>query len=485
MSFDIPEQGVWLLTAGNGAGKTSLLACLRRIGNSQAFATHFPASFESENLDDFSGASITYTIQNEEVEYAYRGARWAPRPRKNSHLLARFGYPRVIYIGATAERITPRPDDFVPKKVRAAPQTLITAANQIFETTKFDNLKVINLTTGVGNQAFLLKVQDGPAKYHSEKNFSLGELCVLKLIEGLRETPDQSLILIDELEMALHPRAQIQLYRYLEAAARTKRLTIIFSTHSVSLLKTVPRSKVIYLDRDENGVVNAVRGCFPTYAIGNITLGEERAPDIVLYVEDEMARAIVEPLVKLVLQDNFASNILFPDVRVIPIGGFSSVVQFLSNHGMLMPEGTRCFALLDEDVRSDTVREWEASGNYQRLADFQRIGDRLGYLPWSPELGMMEFLRDRRASAERMLRDEFGRTGLTIEAADFRRAENKQGAELRKAAKQVIAAVGERIGNAVGKEKDRAVEILCQVFVKEQYVERRAEILGLLMPKLR
>ncbi|MBO9096613.1 MULTISPECIES: AAA family ATPase [unclassified Rhizobium] len=41
LRFNIPDRGVWLLTAGNGAGKTSLLACLRRIGHPTAFPFTF------------------------------------------------------------------------------------------------------------------------------------------------------------------------------------------------------------------------------------------------------------------------------------------------------------------------------------------------------------------------------------------------------------------------------------------------------------
>lgn len=484
LQFDIPPQGVWLLTAGNGAGKTSLLACLRRIGYPNAFPVHFPASIESENLDDFSTASVTYILEDEEVEYAYRGERWAPRPRKNSRLLADFGYPQVVYLGANADRITPRPEDFVPRRVRSAPQSLVAAANQIFETRKFDNLKVINLTSGVGNQAFLMKVSENPVKYHSEKNFSLGELCILKLVEGIRECPNQSLILIDELEMALHPRAQVQLYKYLEDVAARKRLTVVFSTHSVSLLKTVPRNKIIFLDRDDAGQVSVVNGCFPTYAIGNITIGEENHPDTVLYVEDEVAKAIVDTLVKLAVQERFNNNNLFPDVRTIPIGGFDAVVQFLTHHNVLMPDGTKAFAILDNDVREETVANWEANKKHRQLANFQRLGNRLDYLPWTPEVGVLEFLRDRRQQAERMLREELTRPMLTLDQRTLSAADGMEGAALRSAAKRVVGQIAENISKMVGSSQDDAMKTICKVFALYQFQSRKADILDLILPKI-
>jgi ABC-type cobalamin/Fe3+-siderophores transport system ATPase subunit len=54
LHFEIPDRGVTLLTGSNGSGKTSLLACLRRIGHSNAFPIHFPTSLRSDRLDNQS-----------------------------------------------------------------------------------------------------------------------------------------------------------------------------------------------------------------------------------------------------------------------------------------------------------------------------------------------------------------------------------------------------------------------------------------------
>jgi predicted ATPase len=214
LTFEIPDPGVYLLSGLNGSGKSSLLACLYRIGDSRAFSRHFRASAKSRLLDNFDKAEITYTLNGKSVTYAYGGERWVPTPRAESKLLARFGYGEVIYIGATADRISPRPEDFQPKKLGSAPQDVRDAANQIFSTTKFDTLKVINLKPGPGNQAFLLQATSPPnATYFSERNFSLGEICILKLLRELKACKKGAMVLIDELELALHPRAQIELLK--------------------------------------------------------------------------------------------------------------------------------------------------------------------------------------------------------------------------------------------------------------------------------
>ncbi len=64
--------------------------------------------------------------------------------------------PDVRYAGATADRITPRDEDFQSLRSYQASPSIIKAANEIFETERFTLLRTINLTRGNKNQALLL-----------------------------------------------------------------------------------------------------------------------------------------------------------------------------------------------------------------------------------------------------------------------------------------------------------------------------------------
>lgn len=131
LEFEIPQPGVWMLTGSNGTGKTSLLGCLRRIGNRNAFPLHFPTSRKSDRLDSNEGASIIYETPTGEVTYTYKTERWVPTPKAQSRALSSLGYPEVIYIAADADRIEPRKEDFSPNRVKPAPAGIIAAANTI------------------------------------------------------------------------------------------------------------------------------------------------------------------------------------------------------------------------------------------------------------------------------------------------------------------------------------------------------------------
>ena len=247
LEFTIPNKGVWLLTGLNGSGKTSLLAALYRIKNSTAYQKYFRTS-SLNNYDTFIDSKISYTINTETVTYKYSGERWRATPAKHSNLFERFPYPTVKFIEVNAKRVEPSLHDLqaVPRSVRSVNNVTIDFMKTVLIDNKWANLKFINYTRGIGNRAYIIPyTKGGVTHYYSEKNFSLGELCILRLACALENIQNNSLVLIDEIEIALHPKAQINLLRKLKDIAAQKNLTIIFSTHSSTLIKSSDRSKIL------------------------------------------------------------------------------------------------------------------------------------------------------------------------------------------------------------------------------------------------
>lgn len=485
LRFEIPDRGVWLLTAGNGAGKTSLLACLRRIGHPNAFQVHFPASLRSERLDNHSNGSVTYEINGETVEYAYRGERWTPRPRSNSNLFSRFGYASVTYIGANADRITPRPEDFDTRHIRAANRSIIDGANEIFETQKFSNLRTINLSRGVGNDAFVLAIGNTPTTYHSEKHFSLGELCVLKLLRLLQDVSNNSMLIVDELEMALHPRAQVKLLRYLERQSSAKSLTIIFSTHSVTLLKTINRSRIIYLDRISERDIKPIYGCFPTYAIGNITSDEETLPDVMIYVEDVYARDMLSAYFELFSNSRFSDPTTRPTAKILPVGGFTQVVAFLDRNRAVLPEHVVQKAALDQDVADESLAVLRRTENHAELAKFQRVNQNIDYLPFTPEVGLLTHAKADINAFEQSLRQRFRDNQLRISHIIESYNDTLQGGALRSEAKRVSNALLVHIAERTQRSTDTVREMVCELFAAESWQQYRPAFMALFGPMIR
>lgn len=124
--------------------------------------------------------------------------------------------------------------------------------------------------------------------------------------------------------MALHPSAQINLIDVLEEIAKTKGLTIIISTHSSSIIKS--RKNVILLEGNDEGKIKVIYDCPPAKAIGAIGMREDTMPDVVLLVEDAMAKALLHSMLKK-YNEQEGNNYL--DIRILEIGGFDNVINFL------------------------------------------------------------------------------------------------------------------------------------------------------------
>ncbi|MBO9478220.1 AAA family ATPase [Shimia sp. R11_0] len=449
MEYSIPNPGVHLLSGSNGSGKTTLLACLRRIGFGQAFPVHFPSSSESHQLDDHGNAKITYEINGRSVAYGYRGERWTPLPRRNANVLNDFGYASVVFAGATAERITPSAQDFTPARIRNPDAALVAALNTIFDTQKFSSLKEVNLTTGAGNKAFLLRIASNPTKYHTEKNFGLGELCVLKLIRSIMNCPNNSLILIDELEMALHPKAQIKFVEYLKRTSAEKNLTILVSTHSATLIKYFGRGHLTLLQK-ENDRTEVISRCYPTYALGHLGFGDERAPDTLIYVEDGVAREITEALIRCVISRKFGNQAAYaPTVHYLEGGGILNVINLLNTGGGIVPAQTKVCAFLDLDAKTETLQYAVDNNDLQTQLRFQNCEAQLRYLPWTPEVGVAQYLSQNRALVEQTLREKTGVFYLNLNLDNVAEIPEEPGPEQRRAAKNLLTSISSELADAI------------------------------------
>lgn len=482
LEFSIPNAGVWLLTGANGTGKTSLLACMRRLGFSNAFPTHFPASQKSDKLDSFDGSSVEYQIDRSTVTYKYRGERWVPLPKANSGLLRQSGFPSVLHIAADSTRIEPRKEDFQLRRVRPANPEIIDGANRIFDTRKFESLKSINIRTGVGSDAFLLELDVRPGRsgrhYISEKSFSLGELCILKLLRLLRDCPRGSLVLIDELELALHPMAQVNLLEYLEEIAAEKLLTIIVSTHSATLIKQAKPNRLLLLQDQGGGNIVCQNKCFPSLVLGALAYREEAAADVIVYVEDEAAQILVEQFSFRFAQQVYRDDQLAPGLQVIPVGGITNVLRFFVRQRPLLPAITRCYVMLDADA--------EESLNEAQTPDIVRIRDderaSISYLPVTPEVGLAEYLHGNIRTVQDSLRTHY-RLQLTLLQRDLDPLPLQND---RDACKRLVDRVCEKISDQLPNVRASEVKTtLLRMFADSLFTSNRAAIMQLMGPVVR
>jgi predicted ATP-dependent endonuclease of OLD family len=96
--------------------------------------------------------------------------------------------------------------------------------------------------------------ETGSHARYSEFHMSAGERALLRLSMNISKLSD-ALVLIDEVEAGLHPHIQQLLMLELQRLALRNQLQIVVTTHSPTVLETVPPEARVFLERSPDNVV--------------------------------------------------------------------------------------------------------------------------------------------------------------------------------------------------------------------------------------
>lgn len=480
LDFDVPMNGAFLITGANGCGKTSLLVALHRMGASNAFQTGFPGARQSNGIDGLEDAVISYEVNGKSVSYKYNDVRWSATPKANSYLVGK-AFSEVKFLKADSSRVEPTANELKGIRKYPANKALITFLNAVFDTDKFDDLCKVNLR-GRKVEAHLIEVSKPGSKnkfYYSEKSFSLGELCVMRLAQKLLAANNGALYIVDEFEMALHPAAQIRLFEQLRALAKKHNCAILVSTHSSSLIRSVSRSSIIYLENN-SGVVDVYRNVFPTYALQHITIDEDSFPDRVVFVEDTSARGCVDAMWNL-YSARSADPHRLPTLRILVVGGYKEVLRFLEKSPAILPRYTRAVAALDQDAALNCLPPVVPAGTplpkFNVIQDlYFNLRDRVVFLPWTPEVGFCELVALDLPKHLSGLKSHCAVFDLKVSAATIRGYVGLNGKALRDKCKEIVGSIAEQVEKKKGCSPDRAREYLLSYLVVEYWKSNKKEM---------
>lgn len=115
-----------------------------------------------------------------------------------------------------------------------------------------------------------------------------GETTIAELFQA--DFQKYGLILIDEIESSLHPRAQRRLIRELAELCRDRDLQIVLTTHSPFVLSELPPEARTYILETEDAR-KVITGVSPSFAVSQ--MDDEQHPECELYVEDLAAKAML------------------------------------------------------------------------------------------------------------------------------------------------------------------------------------------------
>lgn len=397
LEFEVPTSGVYILTGCNGSGKTSLLLALNRICDKNAFISLKIG--RSVGMDEFANTVFTYTNGAQSVSYKRSNRGWEPSTRIVD-VKSLFPFTESCFITTTGFRFY-QPDTKTFYKQGGnvvytdAADAIKRGLNEVFNTNRFNNLKYVTIRNIRGRQTTLhrnniLYVVYEPNNVYSEVHFSLGERLILNTLDFIQGLQNGSLLLIDEIELALHPVAQVKFLNLIMRIALQKRLTCIISTHSSSLVKIAERR--FYLE-NQNGIVKVLTDCEPAYILKDISLSDDNRPDYIFFVEDEMALRYLRTVLRK-YQETEDQHVFF---KISYVGGYEQVIRLTEQFYTIPPFTKRqvqAFPDADfQDSWNDLIAKPNKSPSEQDLLNaINRNQDNTTILDVTPEKDVWEWL---------------------------------------------------------------------------------------------
>jgi predicted ATPase len=279
----------------NGSGKSTILQCAAAIyqpndGNDKGW---FASDFLPKTIwEDVRNGEIGYSIREGDSSKTSTvrkpGERWRGNPerpkrkvdyidlRRIQPIVARTGYSKLAK-DATKEMSSAI---FDPGRLARLSQIM----GRQFSATR------MALTDADDNRSVPV-FSDGDKTY-SGYHSGAGQMTIADL---LRVDPEKySLLLIDEIETSLHPRAQRRLIRDLAELCRERDMQIIVTTHSPYVLAELPLEARVYLMQGQSGR-HIMTGVSPEFAMTR--MDEYPHPECELYVEDMRSQTLLREII--------------------------------------------------------------------------------------------------------------------------------------------------------------------------------------------
>ncbi|MGY3899324.1 AAA family ATPase [Aeromonas veronii] len=276
----------------NGAGKSTIIQAAASIYDSTSDETHFASTFFPDTAwDSLSGVLIKASIKegpnSTEVSIRKPTTRWRGNENRRKRPVKYLDLRRIQPISAKTGY------------ARLAKPALSEAGSQSFAGEALSRLSSIigkqysaarQATTNLDATRNVPVVSQGGSEY-SGFHQGAGEATIADLIAI--DIPQYSIVLIDEIETSLHPRAQRRLIRDLAEISRLKMIQFIVTTHSPYILEELPPSARVYVFKQGTDKA-VVPGVSPEFALSK--MDEETHPEIDVYVEDDSARILMEEI---------------------------------------------------------------------------------------------------------------------------------------------------------------------------------------------
>lgn len=242
VEFSFSDKGILVVTGKNGIGKTSLVKAFSLLSDPLVFIK----SSGEKSINEKSYISISID-EHSPIVYKYNDIHKSLDskdilPKKNK-VLAELSVPygkRFKQFSLISEYDREIRANIASSQYGRA-EKLISFLGEIYSSDKFGDLK----ETRVNKHLFYFRLLDDDY-YIREDHFSSGEFFLIQLYRLI--TSGASLVLVDEVDVALDAAAQVRLYSTITPLLKEYKTRLIVISHSLAFMSTVGEGEIYYLE---------------------------------------------------------------------------------------------------------------------------------------------------------------------------------------------------------------------------------------------
>lgn len=380
------DKGLYAITGENGAGKSTLIACASTV-------------FYQLPMYDYFGrpnnATIDFTLGNTKRGWKFFNNRWLKNNSDSKMKLNGFYEGSIIFgnrFKDTRLSVIRILDTMEVDDMMTADEFVRVNLGLILYDDVDYYKELFVLKSSVAHE----KEITGTPYFYRSKNgelinqarMSTGENLLVSILHSLQMLYNKRtkhndgwpcIVFLDEIELALHASALRRLVLFLKNIANEIDLAIFFSTHSIELLREIKSQNIYYLQANVDDSITVTNPCYPAYATRNLYSDDGYGNDMVILVEDDLAKLIIE---RILLEKSLRKNIR---IKVLPTGGWTNTITMAYDvvSSNLLTKGTKLAVVLDRDIKADVPTFISNHKVYS--------GIKLDYLPIR---SLEKFLRD-------------------------------------------------------------------------------------------
>ncbi|HEY5593315.1 MAG TPA: AAA family ATPase [Paludibacter sp.] len=140
---------------------------------------------------------------------------------------------------------------------------------------------------------------------YSSFNTASGEDVLSRIISDIIDTENNSLVLIEEIEIGLHPKIQRRLMDVIYHEAKKNNKQFIITTHSPTVLSSVDKASRVFIEKSVNGfrTINEISVNAAFSKMDSLSY-----PLLNLFIEDDIAEKIVKKAIEKIEEERKLSG---------------------------------------------------------------------------------------------------------------------------------------------------------------------------------